>query len=235
MKRIGLIGGVSPESTVIYYRLLNAAARQAYGGDSSADMVIQSLNFGYMHELYRAADWTTFKKTVVGAAKNLENAGCDLIAISSNTTQMSVFDVVDTVNVPVINLLDAVSAKVASVGSTNPLLLGTRMTMEGEFYRPTMAERYGLTTITPDTDDRIEVNRIIFDELCEGEILGPSRKRYVEVIERGREQGADGVILGCTEIGMLISQEHVDIPVFDTTKIHAAAIAEFAFAPTSVQ
>ena len=230
MKRIGLIGGVSPESTVIYYRLLNAAARQVYGGDHSANVVVFSLDFGEMHALYRAADWSAFRAKVVEAGRSLEAAGCALIAITSNTVQLAADDVAEAVDSRVIHLMDPLKRSMEARGASKPLLLGTPVVMEGPFYRSTLRERYGIETTVPNDADREIVNRVIFDELVEGDVRDASRDAYLEIIERGRQAGSDCAILGCTEIGMLIEQSHLELPVFDTTRLHAAAIAQEAFA-----
>lgn len=229
MKRIGLIGGVSPESTVVYYRLLNAAARRAYGGETSADIIIHSLNYGRMYAYYKASDWPAFKSTVVAAGRGLQAAGADVLAISSNTTNMAADDLAAAVGVPVVFLLETLRDALRAQGVERPLLLGTPVVMEGDFYRPTLRDRFGVETLVPDADDRAVVNRIIFDELVEGVVSDKSRQDYVDVIERNKARGADSVIFGCTEIGMLLEQRHVDLPAFDTTLIHTEALAQFAF------
>ena len=229
MKRIGLIGGVSPESTVVYYRLLNAAARRVYGGETSADIVVHSLNYGEMYGYYKTGDWDAFKRTVVEAGRGLEAAGAEVLAISSNTTNMAADDLAAAVDTPVIYLLETLRDAMAAKGAVNPLLLGTPVVMEGAFYRSTLQERYGVETLVPDEADRAVVNRVIFEELVEGVVSDASRQAYVDVIDRNKSRDIDSVILGCTEIGMLIEQRYVDIPAFDTTLIHAQAIADVAF------
>ena len=228
MKRIGLIGGVSPESTVLYYRLLNAAAREAMGGDHSANLMIFSLDFGKIHKLYDAEDWAGFKAEVVGAGHALTAAGCELLAIGSNTTNMAADDVQAAVGVPVISLFEALVVALRARSATRPLLLGTPFVMEGPYYRQKLAEEFDMPTTVPSPGDRREVDRVIFEELVNGQFLDTSRDAYLEIIARGVADGADSVILGCTEIGLLIGQHHTDLPVFDTTRLHAAAIAQAA-------
>lgn len=229
MKRIGLIGGVSPESTIIYYQLLNQAAADIYGPPASADVVIHALNFGEMYSHYASNDWDRFKAIVIDAAKGLEAAGCELIGISSNTTQIAAREAASAINIPLINLVDCLANTMQAAGVTRPLLLGTPFVMTGDFYRPELKSRHGFECIIPDADGRDLVDRVIFEELVKGQVLEHSRAAYLDIIDKGAKQGADAVILGCTEIGMLIEQDHTDIAVFDTTRIHAAALANAAF------
>jgi len=172
-KRIGLIGGVSPESTVVYYRLLNTAAREKLGGEHSAEVMIYSLPYGIMLEYYEARDWTSFKRKVVDAGKRLEAAGCEVLAISSNTTNMAAEDVAASVTSPVIFLQKTLADTLHAAEKKKPLLLGTPVTMEGEFYRPTLREKYGVSASIPDTNDRETVDRIIFEELTHGNPVAP--------------------------------------------------------------
>lgn len=231
MKRIGIIGGVSPESTVIYYRLLNAAARAVYGGETSADIVIHSLNFNRMHALYRAGDWRAFKDAVVAAGRGLAAAGAERLAIASNTTNMAADDLAAAVDVPVIRLLDALVEALRAGGVRRPLLLGTPVVMTGDFYRTRLREAYGVDALVPGREDQEEVRRVIFEELVEGVVREASRESWRAIIARGRNAGADSVIYGCTEIAMLMRPGDVDMPAFDTTAIHAGAIARAAFGP----
>ena len=228
MKRLGLIGGVSPESTAIYYRLLNEAARARLGGGHSQDMIISSFDFGPMLDLYEAGDWDGYIDAIVAAGRRLQPAGVDALMICSNTSGMASAALREATGLPVIDLIDALAAALEAAGVKRPLLLGTPFTMHGPFYRSALEERHGQATIVPGEADCETVRRVIFDELVNGIVTDASRRAYLEVIERGRGAGADGVILGCTEICMLISQDHVDLPVFDTTAIHAAAASAYA-------
>lgn len=229
MKLLGLIGGVSPQSTAIYYRLLNDAAKARLGGDHSQRMIISSFDFADMVDLYSQSDWDGYKAAVVSAGERLKAAGADALMICSNTSGMGTKALRAATGLPVIDLIDALAAALQKAGVKRPLLLGTPFTMEGAFYRPALKERHGQETLISNEDDRETVRRVIFDELVNGVVLDASRRAYLDVIDRGRSEGSDGVILGCTEICMLISQEHVDLPVFDTTAIHAAAASAFAF------
>ena len=232
MKLLGLIGGVSPESTEIYYRLLNDAAKARFGGDHSQRMIVWSFDFGRMYDLYSAGDWAGYRGAIVEAGLTLKPTGVDALMICSNTSNMAAEDLRAASGLPVIDLLAALAAAVRKAGSRRPLLLGTPFTMEGDFYRPTLREAHGCETLIPNAEDRETVGRVIMDELVAGVVKESSRRAYLDVIERGRAAGADGVILGCTEICMLIGQEHVDLPVFDTTRIHAAAASAYAFGET---
>ncbi|MEM7768185.1 MAG: amino acid racemase [Pseudomonadota bacterium] len=228
MKRIGLIGGVSPESTVIYYRLINAAARAALGGDHSAEMVIYSLDFGVIKDRYARADWPAFKAEVLKAARALDQAGCELIGICSNTTQLAAGDVAAAIDRPVIGMIDTVAAALKRAGVQRPLLLGTPFVMAPGFYRSTLDAGFGGTCIVPDAEGQAAVDRVIFEELVNGQVLEASRAVYLDIIAAGERQGADAVILGCTEIPLLVDQGHTSLPVFDTTALHAGTIAAAA-------
>lgn len=228
MKLLGLIGGVSPESTAIYYRLLNDAARARLGGAHSQRMIISSFDFNDMVELYSDGDWDGYINAVVGAGRRLKAAGVDALMICSNTSGMGTAALREATGLPVIDLIDALAAALKEADVKRPLLLGTPFTMEGAFYRPALEERHGQSTLIPDDEDRETVSRVIFDELVNGIVDDASRRAYLDVIERGRANGADGVIFGCTEICMLISQSDVDLPAFDTTAIHAAAASAYA-------
>lgn len=229
MKLLGLIGGVSPESTQIYYRLLNDAAKARLGGEHSQRMIVSSFDFAVMADLYRRQDWDRYKAEVVEAGFRLKRAGADALMICSNTTGMAADALRQATDLPVVSLIDALAAALKAGGSEKPLLLGTPFTMEGDFYRPALLEQHGQETLIPDAEDRETVRRVIFDELVRGVVKDASRRAYLDIVERGRAAGADGVILGCTEICMLISQDDVDIPAFDTTRIHAEAASAYAF------
>ena len=229
MKLLGLVGGVSPESTQIYYRLLNDAAKARLGGDHSQRMIVSSFDFGVMADLYRQGDRDRYTAEVVEAGLRLKRAGAEALMICSNTSGMATEALREAAGLPVIDLIDALAAALKAAGVERPLFLGTPFTMEGDFYRPALLERHGRETLVPNAADRETVRRVIFDELVNGVVKDASRRAYLDIVERGREAGADGVILGCTEICMLISQDDVDIPAFDTTRIHAEAASAYAF------
>lgn len=229
MKLLGLIGGVSPESTELYYRLLNAGARQRLGADHSAKLIISSFDFAEMVAPYNVEDWSTYIRLAVDAAERLKAAGAEALLICSNTTHISAEKIKEVTDLPLIHLLDVLAASIVKQKSSRPLLLGTPATMNGNFYRPYLVENHNVNCIIPDRDDQEQVDRIIFDELCNGIVLDTSREIYLDIINRSRDAGCDSVILGCTEIALLIEQQHTDIPVFDTTRLHAAAASRFAF------
>ncbi len=233
MALIGLIGGVSPESTAIYYRLMNAHARERFGGQHSVNALIYALDYGVMIGHYDAADWDAFRAEVAKGGRALKDAGVDLLAITSNTTHLAAEALFEATRLPVVHMLDVLAGAMKARGVERPLLLGTRVVMEGPFYRPDLEKRYDGAVMTPDESDRIEACRVILDELVNGEVLDVSKARYLEIIDKARREGADGVILGCTELCMILGDGDADLPVFDTTALHAKAIFEFAHGPAA--
>lgn len=228
-KRLGLIGGVSPESTVIYYRLLNQFARDRLGGQHSADILLAALDYGQMVDDYQRDDWSSFKEKIVDAAIRLRHGGVDAIVITSNTTQMAADAAREKCGLPVIHLLDALADELRRTDIKQPLLLGTPFTMDGPYYRTQLSARYDGDVVTPTTAEQSTASRIIFDELVDGVVLSESRQELCDIIERSTRDGADGVILGCTELCMILDQTHVSVPVLDTTSLHARAAHDFAF------
>ncbi|MEL6371920.1 MAG: amino acid racemase [Pseudomonadota bacterium] len=233
MKRIGLIGGVSPESTVIYYELLNKMARQEFGGQTSFKAQIFALDYGEMIGHYQAEDWPAFIRQVVRAGSVLKAGGADALAICSNTTHLASDDLARETGLPVIHMLDALATEMDRVGARAPLLLGTPVVMAGPFYRPALANRYEGEIHVPDEWAQNAIARIILNELVNGRVEDRSRDELISIIDRACAYGADSVILGCTELCMILSQGHIEIPLFDTTFIHARAIAAFAFEKAS--
>ncbi len=226
MKLLGLIGGVSPESTVIYYRLLNEAARDRLGGEHSANIVLYTLDYGTMIRHYDAGDWPAFIAEVVKGAEHLAAAGAEVLVISSNTTHVAAEAAQEATGLPLIHVLDALTDAMNSAAAKKPLLLGTPVVMGGDHYLPALAQRYHGDVLVPTTQEQGEIGRIILDELVNGDVHEPSRKVLLAIIDR---HGADGVILGCTELCMILSQKYVDLPVFDTTALHAMAASAYAF------
>lgn len=226
MRTLGLIGGVSPESTALYMRLLNDGVRVRLGGEHSAAFVLCHLDYGVMIAHYRAARWPDFTEEVVKAGRRLVAAGADALMITSNTTHLAAEALAEATGARVIHLLDALAGALRQAGARRPLLLGTPPVMSGAFYRPALAQRFGGDTLVPSAPDQREVERIILDELCLGAVTGASRARLVEIVERA--PAADGVILGCTELPLILSPADLRLPVFDTTALHAAAGVEFA-------
>ncbi|MEM9704829.1 MAG: amino acid racemase [Pseudomonadota bacterium] len=230
MRRVGLIGGVSPESTVYYYQVMNQRVREHRGGDHSMPLMVDAMDFGVMVGWYTEENWDPFIRNVVEAAQRLKAAGCSAIAIASNTTQMAVEAVREETGLMVIHLMDPLAKALRNANFQKPLLLGTPVVMEGAFYRSTLQREFGIETIIPDAADREIVDRIIFDELCHGRIEETSRDAYRKIAERGESLGADSVILGCTEIGLLIKDGDMPLPIFDTSLLHATALADYALA-----
>lgn len=222
MKTIGLIGGMSWESSAEYYRLLNELVRERLGGLHSARCVLHSVDFAEIEEFQRAGEWERAGEVLAGAAKGLEAAGADLVLICTNTMHKVADQVAAAVSVPLLHLGDATAQAVRARGVRRVGLLGTAFTMEQDFYRDRLRS-HGLEVVTPDADDRALVHRVIYEELCLGVVRDESRAAYQDVISRLVSDGAEGVILGCTEIELLVRQEHSPVPVFPTTRLHAEA------------
>jgi aspartate racemase len=229
LKTLGLLGGMSWESTAIYYRLLNEIVRERLGGLHSARLLLWSFDFAEIAERQHAGDWQAAGLLLSEAARKLESAGAEGLLICTNTMHKLADDVQATVSVPLIHIADATAVAVGQAGVGRPALLATRFTMEQDFYKGRLADKYGLEPVVPDQGGRDMVHRVIYDELCQGIVTGESKAAYIDEIARlRRDQNIDGVIMGCTEITMLIGQRDFDIPVFDTTRIHAEAAVEFA-------
>jgi len=231
MKTIGIIGGVSWVSSIEYYRLLNEMVAERLGGLHSAKLLMYSIEFGEFSEQERLAekgDWNALDRTIIDAAQRLKRGGADFIIIASNTINSRADYIQEAVGLPVLHIADATGKKVNESGIVTVALLGTKYTMEQDFYRERL-EKYGLNVVIPNETEREIINEVIFDELCAGKFYNSSREKYVQIINRlVDEEGAEGVILGCTEIPLLIRQEDVSVLVFDTTAIHCEAAVEYA-------
>ena len=227
MKTIGLIGGMSWESTVTYYQLINEAVKKSLGGLHSAKILPYSVDFQEIEECQTRGDWEKSARILGDAAKGLEGAGADCIVICTNTMHKVAPQIGERVSIPILHIAEATAEALIDSGITRVLLLGTRYTMQQDFYKEKLVER-GIEVMVPGDEDMEIVNRIIFGELCLGMISEESRKEYLRIIEEQKGRGAQGVILGCTEIGLLISQADTELPVFDTTQIHAGRAAEWA-------
>ena len=227
MKTIGLIGGMSWESTVTYYRLINEAVKERLGGLHSAKILLYSVDFQEIEECQTRGEWDRSAAILGDAAKRLEGAGADCIVICTNTMHKVAPQIREQISIPILHIAEATAKELTGRGISRVLLLGTRYTMQQDFYKEKLVER-GLEVMVPGDADMEIVNRIIFNELCLGVISEDSKKEYLRIIEDQRNRGAQGVILGCTEIGLLISQADTDLPVFDTTQIHAARAAMWA-------
>lgn len=228
MRKLGLIGGMSWQSTAIYYRHMNEIARDRLGDLHSADLILRSLDFADVAERQHSGDWDGLADILVAAGRDLEKAGAAALVLCTNTMHLLAERIEAAVSIPLIHIADATAAAIRQSTARNPALLATRFTMERDFYRGRLLDEHGLKTIIPDETARQAVHRIIYEELCQGIVRPESKRDYVAEVERLRRQGADGVILGCTEITMLIGQDDFDIPVFDTTWLHAEAAMDFA-------
>jgi aspartate racemase len=227
MKTLGLIGGISAESTTHYYQQINAMVRARLGGLHSAQLVLWSVDFAPIAEMQARDDWAATGAALADAARRLEGAGAEAILICANTMHINAPDVAAAVSAPLIHIGDATAAALRAMDVKRPLLLGTRFTMEKDFYRDRLA-RAGLESSIPDRDDRERLHAIIYDELCQGVITEASRAMVLAMIDKGRAAGADSVIFGCTEIGLLIDPADLDLPAVDTAVAHARAAVDFA-------
>ncbi|WP_299474563.1 aspartate/glutamate racemase family protein [uncultured Roseibium sp.] len=229
MKTIGLLGGMSWESTVIYYQYLNRMVRERCGGLHSAQCLLWSFDFAEIAAAQSSGNWEKATELMVVAARNLERGGADCLVICTNTMHKMAADVGAEVDIPLLHIADATAPAIKEAGCQEPLLLATAYTMEQDFYKGHLQEKHGVTVRVPASDARQEVHRIIYEELCKGEIWADSKQTFLEVVEHELGAGADGVIFGCTEIGLLVSQKDFSIPAFDTTALHAKAALDFAF------
>ena len=227
MKTIGLIGGMSWESTATYYRALNELARERLGGLHSAKLLLHSFDFAEIEALQASGDWAGAADAMIDAARRLERGGAECLVICTNTMHKLAPDVRRAVGLPLLHIGDATADAVLAAGVARPLLLATRYTMEQDFYRGRLRER-GIEARIPDAHDRGVVHDVIYDELCRGVIDDGSRRAWLDVVRRGVERGADGVIFGCTEVGLLLSPGELPVPAFDTTLLHARAAIDFA-------
>ncbi len=229
-KTIGLIGGMSWESTAVYYREINELVRKRFGGLASADILMHSVDFSQVVAWQKAGQWDRASAYLGKVGRNLQEGGADCVLICTNTMHMIASEVSAHFDIPLIHIVDVTGAALKSAGMKRPLLLATRYTMEQGFYRDRLATAFGISAMVPDAADRQAVHDIIFDELCCGIIDDGSRAAYCRAIEKARDAGCDCVILGCTEIGLLIGPGDTDLPVFDSTRLHAVAAVDFACA-----
>ena len=230
MKTIGLIGGMSWESTLPYYRHINEAIRARLGGLHSARLVLYSVDFHEIEQLQRSGDWQRAGELLGEAAAALERAGAEFLVLCTNTMHKVAEAIEQAASIPLLHIADPTAAAIHNAGLQRVGLLGTRFTMEQPFYRERLESRHGIQVLVPDEADRQLVHRVIYEELCLGSVREESRRAYRQVIERLVAQGAQAVVLGCTEIGLLIGAEDAAVPLFDTTLLHARAAAEKALA-----
>lgn len=227
MKKIGLIGGMSWESTLLYYKLLNEKVKSLRGGFHSANCVIESVNFAEIAALQAKDDWSSLDKLMITRARALETSGAEMILICANTMHLSVPAIEQSTKIPVLHIAEVTAAEIKKSKLKKVALLGTKFTMEKDFFRDIL-EKNGITVCIPDAEGRNRVHEIIYQELVNGIITDESKKTYVSIIENLLAEGAQGVILGCTEIPLLIKPVDVDIPLFNTTKIHAEKAVEIS-------
>jgi aspartate racemase len=227
MKTIGLLGGMSWESTQTYYRLINEGVKNRLGGLHSAKLVLFSVDFAEIEALQHKGDWPATADILAGAALSVQKAGAEFLVIGTNTMHKVAPEIEQAIGIPLLHIADATAQLLKKEGVTRAGLLGTRFTMEQAFYRERL-EAAGIDVLTPDEGQRDEVHRVIYEELCQGEIKPDSRHTYLDIVSSLSGRGAQAVILGCTEIGLLISQADTEVPLYDTTEIHAARAVELA-------
>ena len=227
MKTIGLLGGMSWESTIPYYRLINEGVKQRLGGLHSAQILLHSVDFHEIEACQSGGDWQRAGEILAQAAAGLQQAGAEGIVLCTNTMHKVAEAIESACDVPFLHIADATGRAITAKGQRRVALLGTRYTMEQDFYRGRLQQQFAIDTLIPEAEDRGRINQIIFDELCLGTFSADSRDYYLQVIELLAEQGAEGVIFGCTEIGLLVPEESSPLPVFDTAAIHAADAVEF--------
>ena len=227
MKTIGLIGGMSWESTVTYYKIINETVSRRFGGLHSAKILLYSVDFAEIEECQASGDWAKSAEILGAAALDLQKAGADFIVICTNTMHKIVPEISKMINVPIMHIADATAAALIGAGIKTAALLGTKYTMRQDFYKERLTAR-GINVLIPNEDDIETVNRVIYEELCLGVVSPSSREEYVRIIGDLKENGAEAVILGCTEIGLLIDGDCSPLPVFDTTLIHAEKAALYS-------
>lgn len=228
MKIIGLIGGMSWESSAVYYRFINEEIRSRLGGAHSAKSLMWSMDFGEIEALQHRGEWEALSEKMCEAAVSLEKGGADFIVICTNTMHRMAETIESRICIPLLHIADPTAEKIIDAGITRVGLLGTAFTMEQEFYKGRLSEKFGLDVITPDAHDRKIVHDIIYNELVSGIIRDDSRAKYRQIIQRLVDSGAQGIILGCTEIMLLVSPKESVVPIFDTTEIHALAAVDKA-------
>ena len=227
LKTIGLIGGMSWESTVTYYKIINETVKERLGGLHSAKCILYSVDFQEIEECQANGNWEKSGEILGEAANNLEKAGADFIVICTNTMHKVVNQIKEKISIPILHIAEMTAEKILEKGLKNIALLGTKYTMEQDFYKSKLIEK-GINVIIPDKNDIETINEVIYDELCLGTINFNSKKKFLEIVDKLRSKGAEGIILGCTEIGLLIKNEDTDVPLFDTAIIHAEQAAIYS-------
>ncbi len=228
MKTIGLIGGMSWESSIEYYRIINETAKGKLGGLHSAKSLMVTVDFAEIEKLQHEGRWDDAAQILIRCAQDLEHGGADFIVLCTNTMHKVADQIQAGIKIPFLHIADATAEKIKSAGLQKIGLLGTRFTMEQDFYKSRLTEKYGLEVLIPNNAERELVHRVIYDELCLGVVKNDSRNNYKEIMQSLVEQGAQGIILGCTEIELLVKQEDASVPLFPTSRIHAVAAVEYA-------
>lgn len=228
MKTIGLIGGMSWESSAVYYKIINKKVNNALGGFHSCKSIMVSIDFAEIEKFQQLNNWDALDKMMIKTAKQLEVAGADFVVLCTNTMHLCAPAILNNISIPLLNIAEATGLKMAEKGLKKAALLGTLFTMEKDFYKASIFEKFGIEIIVPTEDERKQVHQIIYKELVHGKIKTESKDIYKQIISNLEKRGAQGVILGCTEIPSLISESDVNIPTFDTTTIHAEKAVEWA-------
>ncbi|MBW1732355.1 MAG: aspartate/glutamate racemase family protein [Deltaproteobacteria bacterium] len=228
MKTMGLIGGMSWESTLEYYRIINEEVRNRLGGQHSAELLLYSLDFHPIEELQRQGKWDEMTQILIDAAKRLEKAGADFVLICTNTMHKMAPEVQDSIKVPLLHIADATAEQIKASGFSKVGLLGTKYTMEQDFLKGHLSSKHGLEVVISDDASRDIVHNVIYDELCLGTIKEESKKKFLKIIQDLAANGAQGIILGCTEIPLLVHAEDTSLPLFNTTAIHAKKAVDMA-------
>ncbi|MEZ9057950.1 aspartate/glutamate racemase family protein [Vibrio pelagius] len=228
MKTIGLIGGMSWESTASYYKALNEGVKERLGGLNSAKVVLFSVNFDDIEKLQHQGKWDETAVLLSQAAKSVEKAGADFLMICTNTMHKVVPEIESRISIPILHIADATANVLQADGIEKVGLLGTRFTMDQDFYKGRLTDKFGMEVLVPNSEDQETVHSIIYDELCKGIIKENSKEQYLAIINKLYQQGAQAVILGCTEIALLVNQEDTQVPLYDTTEIHAKQGVEYA-------
>lgn len=228
MKTIGLIGGMSWESSLAYYRIINEQVKRRCGGLHSARSLMYSVDFAEIETLQQQGRWDAAAMILADAARRLERGGADLLVVCTNTMHIVADAIADAVSIPLLHIADPTAEAVRAAGLRTVGLLGTRFTMEQAFYKGRLTEQHGLSVLVPEDTERETIHRIIYEELCQGIIQPEARAAYLRIMERLHAAGAEGIILGCTEIGLLIKAEDSRLPLFDTTRLHAEAAVAYA-------
>jgi aspartate racemase len=228
MKTIGLIGGMSAESSIEYYRIINETIREKLGGLHSAKSVMVSVDFAEIEALQSSGKWNEATEIMVTTARQVEKGGADFMLICTNTMHKMAPQVLENINIPLLHIADATADTIIDQGYQKIGLLGTRFTMEQDFYKDRLINKHGLDVLIPGKNERKTIDEVIFNELVQGKILPASKNKYIKIMGDLVNAGAQGIILGCTEIGLLVSENDCEVPLFDTTQIHAQAAVQYA-------